>query len=162
MAYEHVAIYLNDHLAGSVVAIELLEHLETEHAGTDLERFAAALRADIVADRTELESLLKQLDISESPPRKAMAWLAEKMTQLKLRLDDPGGGTLRLFEALEAVQLGIDGKRALWRALAAAAEDTPGLRSLDYERLTQRAEEQHRRVETVRLKAAKEALAPSP
>jgi len=30
MSREYLAIYLNDHLAGSLIAIEILEHLETE------------------------------------------------------------------------------------------------------------------------------------
>jgi hypothetical protein len=42
--YTGVQIYLNDHLAGSVTALELLEHLEKTHAGTTMERFAAELR----------------------------------------------------------------------------------------------------------------------
>jgi hypothetical protein len=162
MAHGHIATYLNDHLAGSVVALELLEHLEAAHAGTPLESFVAALRADIAADRRELESLMERLGISESSPRKATAWLAEKITQLKLRLDDPASGALRLLEALEAVQIGIQGKRALWLALDAASENAPDLRGLDYERLTRRAEEQHQRVETQRLEAARAALAAAP
>jgi hypothetical protein len=58
MADEHIATYLNDHLAGSVVALELLEQMEAEHAGTPLEHFLAELRADIAADGQELESLM--------------------------------------------------------------------------------------------------------
>ncbi|MDX6696439.1 MAG: hypothetical protein QOF02_4042 [Blastocatellia bacterium] len=161
MADEHIATYLNDHLAGSVVALELLEHLEAAHKGSPLESFVAELRADIEADRKELESLMSALNISESRTRKASAWLTEKVTELKLRLDDPAAdGDLRLLESIEAVALGIDGKRALWRALATAAEDEPKLRALDYERLERRAEEQRSRVETARLDAAKKALVP--
>jgi hypothetical protein len=160
MADQNIAIYLNDYLAGSVVALELLEHLEAEHTGTPLERFLAELRADIAADRQELLSLMGRLDVAESRSRKASAWLAEKITELKLRLDDPARGALRLFESLEALSLGIEGKRALWLALAAAAEQASALRILDYERLTRRAEEQRSRVETKRLEAAKKALIP--
>jgi hypothetical protein len=90
----------------------------------------------------------------------AAAWLWEKMAEIKLRLDDPANGPLHLFEALEAVALGIEGKRALWRSLAAAAEDHSRLGGTDYGCLEQRADEQRRRVETVRLEAAKAALAP--
>jgi hypothetical protein len=162
MADEHIATYLNDHLAGSVVALELLEHLEAAHAGTDLGRFAARLRADVAADRRELEALMERLDAGQSRTRKASAWLAEKVTEFKLRLDDRTGGALHRLEALEAVALGIDGKSALWRALAAAAENEPLLRLADYERLKQRAEEQRDRVETVRLEAARSALVPGP
>ena len=39
MAIEHLATYLNDHLSGSVAAIELLEHLQAAYAGNELEHF---------------------------------------------------------------------------------------------------------------------------
>jgi hypothetical protein len=154
----HLATYLNDHLAGSVVAIELMEHLEATFAGTPVAVFVAELRADVETDRRELQALMAQFQIAESRARKASAWLAEKFTELKLRLDDPAGGELRLFESYEALSLGIEGKRSLWRALSAAAEATPALQIADYARLTQRAEEQRRRVEAQRLEIAKIAL----
>jgi hypothetical protein len=159
MANENLATYLNDHLAGSVVALELLEHLEAERANTPVADFFSKLRADIAADRQELESLMDRLQIAESRTRKASAWLAEKATALKLRLDDPSEGDLRLFESLEALSLGIEGKRSLWLALSTAAKDTPALRVVDYERLTKRAEEQRSRVEAMRLETARTALA---
>lgn len=158
MANEQIATYLNDHLAGSVVALELIEHLQAAHAGTPLESFLANLRADITADRHELEALMDRLHITESRTRKATAWLTEKFTEIKLRLDDPADGALRLLEALEVLSLGIEGKQAMWRALAAVAEEADHLRIVDYERLTHRAEEQRSRVEVERLKAAKAAL----
>jgi len=160
MGSGHIATYLNDHLAGSVGALELLEHLEAAHTGTDLGRFATELRTDVAADRQELEELMERLDVTVSRTRQASAWLGEKFTELKLRLDDPSDGALRLLESLEVLSLGIEGKRGLWRALAAAAEDTPALRLAEYGRLEQRAEDQRGRVEAVRLEAARKALAP--
>lgn len=103
MPDEHLAKYLNDHLAGSVAALELLEHLEATYAKSELVNFFKQLRADITADRDELEDVMRRLDIGESSARKASAWLAEKMAELKLRLDDPKAGSLRLFESLEAL-----------------------------------------------------------
>jgi hypothetical protein len=158
MANQYLATYLNDHLAGSVVALELLEHLEAALADSAEARALAQLRAEIAADRQELEALIERLNLARSRPRQVGAWLAEKMTEIKLRLDDPGAGALRQLESLEAVQIGIEGKRALWRALAAAAEDAPELRALDYARLERRAVEQHSRVETLRLEAARAAF----
>lgn len=162
MATEHLAAYLNDHLAGSVAAVELLEHLEKAHAGTELARLFAEVLADIEADRRELKGLMDRLHISESRSRKATAWLAGKMTEFKLRLEDRASGPLRLLEGVEAVALGIHGKLALWRALAAAAEVAPALKGVDYERLVQRARDQRQRLEGVRLQAAKAALATTP
>jgi hypothetical protein len=162
MADEHIATYLSDHLAGAVAALELLEHLEAAHSDTPLGVFVAEIRADVEADRRELEALMDRLHVTESRTRQATAWLAGKMTELKLRVDDPAGGALRLLEALEALSIGIEGKRAMWLALTAAAEDAPKLQLVDYGRLTQRAEDQRRRVEEVRLVAAKKALRPTP
>lgn len=158
----HLATYLNDHLAGAVAAIELLTHIEAAHAGTSTGQCFAELRTDVEADRQELEALMSRLHIPVSRSRAAIAFLAEKAAQLKLRLDDAAGGALRLLEVSEAVALGIEGKRALWRALAAAAAAAPALQLADYERLTRRAEEQRQRVEAVRLAAAKAAFTAAP
>jgi hypothetical protein len=101
---------------------------------------------------------MARLHVEESRPRKATAWLAEKVTRLKLRLDDPTDGAFHLFEGLEMLGIGIEGKRGLWRALAATSEIAPELQGVDYARLEQRAKEQHDRIETVRLEVAKAAL----
>lgn len=160
MADEHIATYLNDHLAGSTAAVELLEHLEAAHAETRVGPFAAGLRADIEADRQELKALMGRLGVDESRLRKASGWLGGKFTELKLRLEDQSGGDLHLFESLEVLSLGIEGKHGLWQALAAAAQDAPALRVADYERLAQRAVDQRSQVEAMRLEAARKALVP--
>jgi hypothetical protein len=56
-------------------------------------------------------------------------WLADKLAQLKLRMDDKAAGSLRLLETVEIIGLGIDGKKALWRALKAGGE-SPSFRVL--------------------------------
>jgi hypothetical protein len=157
MAKEHLEIYLNDHLAGAVVALELLEDLERE--GTGITKSLAELRADIEADRTELLALMHRLGMDESRTRKVSAWLTEKVARIKMRVDDKTTGSLRLLESLEAIALGIHGKLALWLALSTVSEISPALRSVDYEVLAHRAQEQRQRVEVLRLNAAKAALA---
>jgi hypothetical protein len=158
MSQSHVATYLNDHLAGSVVALELLEHLAKAHDGTPVGWFVVELKADIEQDRDELQALIDKVGAKASLPRRVAAWVSEKATEWKLRLDDAAGGELRLLEAMELVAVGIEGKRALWRALSAASSANPSLRGPDYSRLEARADEQRRRVEKVRLEAATEAL----
>lgn len=152
------ARYLSDHMAGAVAALELLEHLEKAHADSGLAHFLRVLRGDIETDRHELAELMRRLHIGESAPRKAAAWLAEQVVRLKLKVDDSADGALRLLESVEAVALGIEGKLALWHALATAATDAPELLGPDYARLAERAAEQRRRVEPVRLDAARAAL----
>jgi len=158
MSDAHLAVYLHDHRAGAVAAVALLDHLEQSHAGTSLARFAADLRTEIVADVRELEGLMDRAGIGSSVARKTVGWLSAKVAELKVRIDDPGDGALRLLETLEALALGIDGKRALWDALAAAAERAPVLSNLDYARLTGRAEAQRGIVEAQRVAAARAAF----
>jgi hypothetical protein len=141
-----------------VAALVLLDHLEEERTGTAEASILAGVRADIEADRQALEAFMVQRGITASQPRQAMAWLTEKLSEIKLRLDDSEDGALRRLEALEAVSLGIAGKQALWHALDAVAEDVPGLGGLDYARLVRRAEAQREVVESLRLHATQEAL----
>ena len=153
-------IYLNDHLAGSVAAVELLNHLQKLSKGTEREKLFATLQSDIEEDQQVLKDLLRQLGEPQSTVRKAAAWLTEKVGEAKLKLDDPGGGELRLLEALETLELGILGKLALWRALGAAADLVPQIRNLNLAQLERRAQAQHDRVELERLKVARTAFGP--
>lgn len=150
--------YLNDHLAGSVAAIELLDHLRGLSREPEREQFLTVLQSEVEEDQKVLQGLLRELGGKESRVRKAAAWLTEKVGQAKLKLDDSGSGELRLLEALEALELGILGKRALWRALSVVGDRVPQIRSLDLGKLERRAQDQYDRVEAERLKVARAAL----
>jgi len=102
---------LNDHLAGSSVAIEILDHLASEASG--LNPSLTSLKQDIVEDRVQLKTLMARLNIPESRVRKAGSWIIEGLTEVKLDVDDDANGPLRRLERLEALALGIDGKIAL-------------------------------------------------
>ncbi len=80
--------------------------------------------------------------------------MAEKFSRAKIRVSDSADGQLGLLHTLEALMLGVTGKRALWTALAAAAERVPQLRHLDYAQLERRAVEQRDRVEAKRRETA--------
>jgi hypothetical protein len=150
-----MGVYLNDHLAGSTAALELLAELERQEGPGS---WTSRLRFEIAADRKELEQLMQQTQITPSNARRAVAWLTEKLAELKTRLDDRNGGRLRRLELIEALALGIEGKRALWMALQSVAAEMPALQTVDYPRLIDRATEQRRTVERWRLQAAEDAL----
>jgi hypothetical protein len=149
-----LGIYLNDHLAGSEAALQLLDKLEAAEARTPSKEFVVGLRREILADRDELVTLMKGLAIDESRLRRASGWVGSKLVSVKLDLDDAAGKGLWIFEALEALSLGIEGKRGLWTAMLAASGEAPALRLLDYEKLVSRAARQRASVEELRLKAA--------
>jgi hypothetical protein len=154
--------YLQDHYAGAVGALELIEHLRNLHAGADdLPAFFRKLQTDVEADRQQLHNIITALHFEPSGMRNAGAWMAEKFSRLKLGLVDGEENLLRLVQALEAIYVGITGKRLLWRALQAARDSSPVLRATDFALLEQRALDQAERVESKRLSAARRALPPA-
>jgi hypothetical protein len=155
---EKLSTYLNDHLAGSVGALELLDRLIKTYEEETLGRFFEDLRNEIEADQETLKELIQKLGEAESTVRKAGAWIVEKLSRAKIQLSEEQEGEFGLFLALEGLALGITGKQSLWRALAAASETVPQLSRLDYAGLEQRAEEQRDRVEKKRLEVAREVF----
>jgi hypothetical protein len=155
---EDLNSYLNDHLAGSVGALELLDRLIDTYKGKPLEGFFRELRHEIDTDQETLKEFIAKLGGQESAVRKAGAWIAEKLSRAKIQLSETHEGEMGLFLALEGLALGIHGKRSLWRALATASETAPRLRGLDYAMLEKRAVEQHDRLEAKRLEVALEVF----
>ncbi|HEX8076650.1 MAG TPA: hypothetical protein VF511_02460, partial [Chthoniobacterales bacterium] len=133
----------------------LLDRLIDTYQGKPLERFFRDLRGDIHDDQEQLKELIQKLGLTESTVRKAGAWIAEKLSRSKIDLDEGSPEEMGLFLALEAIVLGITGKRSLWRALHAASRTVPELGRLDYSGLEKRAIEQCERVEARRLEIAR-------
>jgi hypothetical protein len=149
--------YLNDHLAGSVMAIELAERTIRENDGGPVAARLSPLVEQIREDQTVLKGVIERLGTGESSLKKAGAWLAEKAGRVKLGGTDEPGELSRL-EVLEMLTTGVHGKRALWRALRVVAARYEELRGLDLDLLERRAVEQHDELEAMRLEATKAAL----
>lgn len=156
MSKEALGAYLNDHLAGSVLAVEMMERTIEEDRGTPFRAFLSDLAREIKEDQDVLRGVLEKLEVGESPMRKAGAWLAEKVGRLKM--SDTREGALGRLEMLETLALGIQGKLKLWLVLERLAPGRLELAGVDYRKLQARAREQHDRVEALRLEAAVEAL----
>jgi hypothetical protein len=156
MSKKTLGTYLNDHLAGSVMAVEMIEHTIEEDRGTQLRPFLSALMNEIKADQEVLRGLLEKLEVKENPIKKAGAWMAEKARRLKMG-DTREGGLARL-EVLETLSLGIQGKLKLWLALERVAPRHPELAGIEYQKLQTTAREQHDRIEAHRVEAALEAF----
>jgi hypothetical protein len=156
---DSLGVYLQDHLAGSVHAVGLLEFMRDEHSGEGLGEFAAGLLGEIEADREVLQALAERIGSGSSSSKELGAWFGERASRLKLHHHTPDG--LGTFEALEFLGLGIGGKLALWSALAAAAPRDVRLQTIDYDHFIARAQAQLDQVEERRLTAARSALVPS-
>jgi len=149
-------VYLNDHLAGSIGALEMLDDLIETHLGKPLGQFLRALREDIEVDQRELKRIMEQLGIDESGTRKAGAWVAQKVLRAKLRVGDSDEPNLALLQSLESLSLGFAGKRSLWRTLDVVRGSGKGLNGFDFARLEKRAAAQFGRVEAQKLEIARQ------
>ena len=152
---ERLHTYLNDHLAGSVAAIELLDDLIEHHSEDRFGKIFRDLRDEIEADQETLRDLIRKLGAKESAVRKAGAWLAEKFSRVKIGDADDSA---ELLQALEGLALGISGKQLLWRSLAAIEANFPALQGSDFSELEKRAHDQFERVERLRMQMVREAF----
>jgi hypothetical protein len=157
---DSLGTYIHDHLAGASYAIDLVKAMQDHYAGQPLGDFSAEMYREITTDRDTLREIATRVGSSSSSPKEGVAWLAEKISRIKLQHSDADG--LGTFEALEFLELGIHGKLALWRALAEIAPGDSRLAGFDFDSLMSRAENQRIRVEEYRLAAAHTAFLSSP
>jgi hypothetical protein len=149
--------YLNDHLAGSISALELIAHWAVVHKGEPLGNFFVETEKEIKADQDTLRDVMSILGIEESKVRQAGAWVAEKVGRARLIIAGDEAGSLGLVLTLEGLIMGVTGKKLMWRALAAAK--LPQLNGYNFEDLQRRAEQQVERIEAERISAIRQAFA---
>jgi len=154
-----LGIYLNDHLAGSVVGSQLARRTVAENDGTALEAPLRQLAADIEADRRSLLACLAALGVRRQAWKEAAAWSMEKAGRLKLNGRLTGYSPLSLLVEVEALQSGVRGKWALWHALLEARGEDARLSRADLTRLLGRAEAQSAELDRLHAEAARRALA---
>jgi hypothetical protein len=153
-----LAIYLNDHLAGSVVATELAKRVLRENRGTAFDEPVDWLLAQIQEDRATLVRILEELGVSKSRVKTSLAVILERLGRLKLNGQLTGYSPLSRLVELEALALGVTGKLALWENLREIAPEEPGLAAFDFDELIRRAQEQLDRLGDQRLAASRLGL----
>jgi hypothetical protein len=156
-ASKYLATYLNDHLAGSMVGVELARRAASENADTPLGDFLTGLAEEIEEDRAALRELMDLLEVSPDRKKLAVAWAGEKAGRLKPNAQLVGYSPLSPLIELEMLSLGIEGKRMLWVALQAVAGEY-GLPADRLAELVARARRQRDRVERQRRALAARAL----
>ncbi len=112
-----LAIYLNDHLAGATAGRELARRAAAGNRGTSYAPFLEELAEQIEEDRVSLLEIMGALGIGVDRLKVLGGWGAEKLGRLKLNGRLRGYSPLSRIVELEALALGVHGKRALWRSL---------------------------------------------
>lgn len=155
-----LGIYLNDHLAGATAGADLARYLAGNDGAPGDRGVLRELAAEIARDRAALQKIMAELGIRPQVYKLTAAWLAEKARRLKLNGTLGGRSPLTSLIELEMLRLGVEGKAAGWKALRIIAEDEPQLDAGLLDGLLSRARDQARRVEALRVSAARHALAP--
>jgi hypothetical protein len=158
MPTDALAHYLQDHLAGSVAALQLMETLAEHERGRPLERKLRALHAEVTEEQQTLREILDRIQGDESRLKQVAAWLTEKMHAARLALAERAHPALARLDGLESLALGLQGKLALYRALEDAVPNDPRLGGYPFAALQARTVLQHGMVERERMDAAREAF----
>jgi hypothetical protein len=150
--------YLQDHLAGSVAALQLMATLADHERGLPLEQKLRVLHYEVTEEQERLKAILARLEGEESPLKRAAAWLTEKLHRGRLAFAERVDPGLARLEGLESLALGLQGKLALYRALEDVAPDEPRLGGYPFAALQARTLTQHAMVEQERMAAARAAF----
>ena len=110
----------------------------------------------LAADRETLIAIMERLGVGRGRLKPALAVAGERLGRLKPNGQLRGYSPLSRLDEIELLQIGVAGKRRLWRALehTHAAE----LASFDLGALAERATAQLDRLEALHVKAAALAL----
>jgi hypothetical protein len=123
-----VATYLREHLAGADTAIQIVHDLTEACRGGPERALFESLYEQFREDRGVVEGILAELGYTSRSVKR----LAGRATGSALGIVAGGApGDLSLFRTLEALAIGVQGKRCLWRAAQAlvALPHPPGRRS---------------------------------
>jgi hypothetical protein len=149
---KYLRIYLSDHLAGSSVGIEIAKRAAKSNADNDIGHHLRAALPVIEEDRATLERVMDLVGAPKHQWKLVVAWVGEKVGRLKLNGEVTTYSPLSRLVELEALSLGIRGKRAMWQSLREIRD--PRLASIDFDNLIARADEQYKGVELQHRKAS--------
>jgi hypothetical protein len=153
----YLAIYLNDHLAGAALGVELARRLRSSNQGDPkMGEPLAQVCVEIEEDRATLIRLMERLGVDRNPVKPALAKAAERLGRLKLNGQLRGYSPLSRVLELEVLAAGIGGKIQLWNALEQSFGES--LDGFDFHALAERADNQGQRVEDLHLAAAQRVL----
>lgn len=153
--------YLNDHLAGSCAAVVLIKDLAARQETGSERDFFLNLQASVEDDQVLLRRLMEKGEMEESKALQVAGAITAKAGRLKLLWEGLDPGELGMFEALEMLSIGIQGKRLLWVMLGEIAPQVPGWRDIRFAELESAAIRQRDAVDVRRLAAGRKAFIPA-
>ena len=155
-----LAVYLNDHLAGATVGLELVRRMAASaEPGSETAAVVKPLVNEITADRSALVKMMAAVGVKIRGYKVFAAWAGEKAGRLKLNGHVLSRSPLSALEETEMLRLGVEGKAAGWRTLRAVAERDSRLDTAQLDELLARAAGQSDELESLRVRIAAQVLA---
>lgn len=151
---ENIGRYLNDHLAGSSAALPLIQELAESHGAPGARTFFLHLKEQVESDRLLLGDLLERIGRNPGALLRMAGGVAARMVGIKLMWERIEPGELGLFEGLELLALGVEGKRLLWVTLREISAWFPEWNGIDFRELELQATRQRDNIEVWRIRAA--------
>jgi hypothetical protein len=153
-----LGIYLNDHLAGSTVGVELIRRAANNQRSEPWGPLLARLATEIAEDRDALLDIMRVLEIPTRTYKVYAGWIAEKAGRVKLNGHLLSRSPLSSVTELEGMRLGVEGKTSAWRTLRTLAEQDHRLDRTRLDDLLARATRQAEELETARTQASELAF----
>lgn len=156
---ELLAVYLNDHLAGSTIGMNLAQRMVTSaEPGSERATILGRLATEITEDRNALLRIMAALGIQVRGYKVFAAWAGEKAGRLKLNGYLLTRSPLSDLEETEFLQLGVQGKAAGWQTLRYLADRDSRLDAGRLDDLITRATHQASELESLRSRTAQQVL----
>ena len=114
MADKAMDTYLNDHLAGSTLGVDLAKQIR-DGSEAPLRELMERIAAEIEEDRETLIELMDRIGTSKNPVKKATAWMTEKASRAKFSGLSSGEPDVGGLMALESLTLGVAARNACGR-----------------------------------------------
>lgn len=154
-----LGIYMTDHLALGVFALELARRAQRAHANTELGAALTRVAEEGIAqDISFYKQMMRRLGLSCRSPKIALAIVGERVGRAKLNGRLRRRSPLSNFEELDFVVMAIENKVVLWENLRDLAGLHERLPDVDFEQLIARARAQRSQLEPFRLQAGRHAF----
>ena len=145
-----LAIYLNDHLAGSAAGIAAFRRVRDTHGASETGLVLDGLVHEVEEDREELRSIMRRFGFRERRYKVVLGGLGDKLGRLKLNGHVLTRSPLSDLVEFEGLLLAVQGKTAGFRTLAELAVTEPRLDGERLAGLIVRAERQAETLEALR------------
>lgn len=155
---DYLETYLQDHRAGAAMGADLAHRLADENQGTTYEGFLVTLAQEIEDDVAALDQIMGRFAVTAPTLKIAAAKVGEKLGRLKPNERLTGYSPLSRVLELEALRAGVQGKLALWDALAQLAATDGRLDAEQIAGLQVKAQKQLEGLREQHLMASREAF----